>query len=74
MDTELPAVPPVHIFNTDLQGIAAIAATGEDGEEYCVIDSAVIVGNPEAREYANQVYIKACNRARRRHRPPGFAT
>jgi hypothetical protein len=66
VDMELPVVPPVHVFNTDLQGIAAISATGEDGEEYCVIDSTVIVDNPAAREYANQVYIKACCRARRR--------
>lgn len=71
MDTELPVVPPVHVFSTDLQGLAAVSATGEDGEQYCVIDSRVIVDNPEAREYANQVFIKAYKRARR---PPGFAT
>lgn len=73
MDTELPVLPPVHVFSTDLQGVAAVSATGEDGEEYCIIDSRVLVEDPEAREYANQVFIKACNRARRR-RPPGFAT
>lgn len=73
MDTELPVVPPVHIYSTDLQGLAAVEATGEDGEEYCVIDSSVIVDNPEAREYANQAYIRAYSRTRR-HRPPGFAT
>lgn len=66
MDTGLPAVPPVHIYSTDLQGVAAIQATGDDGKEYCVIDSAVIVDNPEAREYAHEVYIKAQNRAIRR--------
>lgn len=66
MDTELPAVPPVHVFSTDLQGLAAIEATGEDGEEYCVIDSTVIVDNPEARECAYQVYVKAQRRAARR--------
>ena len=73
MDTELPVQSPVHIYNTDLQGVAAVHLEGEDGEQYCVIDSTVIVNNPKAREYANQVYIKACKRARRR-RPPGFAT
>lgn len=72
MDTEGPA-SPVHIFSADLQGVAAVQAEGEDGEQYCVIDSAVIVANPEAREYANRVYIKACKRARLQ-RPPGFAT
>jgi hypothetical protein len=73
VDTEAPAEKPVHIYSTDLQGVAAVQATGEDGEEYCIIDSGVIVGNPEAREYANRVYIRACRRAARRQRP-GFAT
>jgi hypothetical protein len=73
VDTELPAEPPVHIYSTDLQGLAAVQAEGEDGEQYCIIDSAVIAADPEAREYANQVYIKAYKCARRR-RPPGFAT
>jgi len=73
VDTELPVVPPVHILSTDLQGLAAISATGEDGEEYCVVDSRVLIEDPKAREFANQVFIKACDRARRRQ-PPGFAT
>jgi len=73
VDTELPAARPVHIYNTDLQGVAAVHLEGEDGEQYCVIDSAVITADPEAREYANQVYIKAVKGARR-YRPPGLAT
>ena len=73
VDTELPAALPVHIYNADLQGLAAVQLEGEDGEQYCVIDSAVIAANPEAREYANQVYIKAVKGARC-CRPPGLAT
>lgn len=70
MDTELPVVgpvePPVHVFSADLHGIAAVGTTGEDGEEYCVIDSEVLIGNPEAREYAHATYVKARSRALRR--------
>lgn len=64
MDTDLPveqpATSPVHIYTTDLQGAAALRATGGDGEEYCVIDSAVLIGNPIARECARWVFVEAC--------------
>lgn len=73
MDTALPVLPPVHIYSTDLQGLAAIQATGDNGEEYCIIDSAVIADNPEMRECAYQVYIKAQISAAQR-RQPSFAT
>ena len=65
MDIELPLAQtgaPVHIYSANLHGLAAIHATGTDGEQYCVIDSAAIIGSPVAREYARQVYLNAVRR------------
>lgn len=60
MDTEPPvSQPAVHIYTTNLDGLAAIQVTGEDGEQYCVIDSAVLVGDPDAREHARRVFLRA---------------
>lgn len=65
MDIGLPVAQTgaaVHIYSANLHGLAALHATGTDGEQYCVIDSAVIVGNPDAREFAHQVYLSAVRR------------
>lgn len=69
MDIDLPVsetAAPVHIYSADLEGLAALSATGTDGEQYCVIDSAAIIDNPAAREYARRVYLKAYALASRR--------
>lgn len=69
VDKQPPVVPLVHIYVTDLQGVAAVEVTGDDGEEYCVLDRGVLDGNPDAREKAHQAFLRACKRASRRNRP-----
>jgi hypothetical protein len=75
VDINLPVsetAAPVHIYSADLQGLAALHATGADGEQYCVIDSEALINNPANREYARRAYLKACAIA---HRHRGrFAT
>ena len=68
VDSE-PSSAHVHVLVADL-GSAAVHAEGCDGEQYCIVDSAVLTDDEEAREAAREVFLKACRRARR---PAAFA-
>ena len=63
MDSELVSAH-VHVLVADLEGHAAIHATGADGEQYCFFDSAVIIDNDEARASARAIFLKAVESAR----------
>lgn len=57
------ATAHVHVLVADLEGHAALHATGADGEQYCFFDSAVITDNDEARASARAVFLRAVESA-----------
>lgn len=63
MDSE-PVSTHVHVLVADLEGRAAVHAAGADGEQYCIVDSTVIIDNAEARDAARSVFLNAVESAR----------
>lgn len=63
MDSELVSTH-VHVLVADLEGRAAVHAAGTDGEQYCIVDSAVIIDNAEARAVARAAFLNAIESAR----------
>lgn len=57
--------PVVHIYIADLDCEYAVEVQTPDGQQYCILDKAVLDDDPEARASAFEVFLRACQMASR---------